>query len=392
MCSLALQQPFAGQVIAQGNFYPSQDEAPAAELLKYKNFGTGAIICVGYPTFYGGHYGWMLDESINEEPPEPARREIFALMDMQADEQIRQLVAVTNGNLKYVVVTFQEEEGLLLWPSRVPRNFAPTILPTGPYGAPFSSPRCPDGPFSVRPGTADCNILPKYFAAGRKYGVEVVPYLNLIGNWEVFNRQFNYQGNSLVNHPRYDQYLTYQCRLVQELLLTYPRDINYLWYDNGSGSSGKMCQAMYNAARAIKPDLKVIGNNAGRDFAADRLPTDMLSIEQFELPPFGNNTSYTNTRRTYAGRTYPNVFTEFVLTPCHTPFGSQWYDYNQAKVFLKWRSPYPVLTFNSVSDFQATVDLGKTAGCPVLMDVMIGQDGRIVPQVLDYMAQINFAR
>ncbi|MFC7669304.1 alpha-L-fucosidase [Hymenobacter humi] len=313
---------------------------------------------------------------------------MFNPQNLDVDTWMRKLKDL---GFQYAILTIQEEYGFEIFPHPVPRNFAPVNMASGPNGSNFVSPRYPDGPYNVRPGTADNNILDKFLAACKKYGIAPGFYMNEIGNIEVFNGQFNYNNNALASHPRYDEWIDYQCRLIQYVLMRWPVPI--LWMDKGTGSTAKMSQATYNAAKAINPKVVIIGNHAGEnEFSSERFPYDVGSTEQYALPPFGNNTAYLSTTRNYGGQSY-YVGQEFVLTPYSTPAGHQWYNYDELCP-LQWPSPPrpPLLTPSAPADFQATVNLGKQAQRPILVDIIIDRYGTIVQQTLDYMAQINFAR
>lgn len=372
MINRALQRPFAGALIDKGNFYPSA--ARTAEVARYEAHQKGALICWNMVSYYGGPWGYLLNTT---RPPAP--RSLFSAQGVNVDSWIQQLKA---RGFDYAILTIQEEMGFLLWDSHVPRNFAPVVLPTGSGGSAFSSPQFPDGPYSVRPGTADTNILDKFLAACKKYDVSAGFYMNEIANLEVFNTQFNYSELDK-NSTRYNEYIAYQCRLIQEVLLRWP--VPYLWMDKATGSTAAFSQATYNAAKAINPKVVVIGNHAGEyNFSPARFPYDVGSTEEYAL--LGGNTSYQTTTRTFNGQSY-YVGQEFVLTPY---LGSQWYNYDDQNLFQFPSKPY--LQLQPSADFQQLVNLGKTAARPVLVDVMVDRTGNLVQSTLDFMDQINFTR
>jgi hypothetical protein len=368
-----IKQTSLGNIVDKGNFYPSAIRTP--EVQRYESLTKGALICWNYASYYGGPWDTLLNKDL---PPAP--RTLVDCKNVDVDTWIKTLA---NQGFDYVVYTIQEEQGFSMWESRVPRNFAPTNLPTGLNGGNFISPRSPDGPFGIRSGVADTHILDKLVVACKKYKVELAFYMNLIGNIEVFNGQFSYNNHQLIEYPRYKEYIDYQCRLIQEILIRWP--VNYLWYDKASPVSAEFSQATYNAAKAINSKVVIIGNHTGEyNFSEGRFPYDIGSTEEYSL--FAGNTSYQTTTRTYNGQTY-YVGQEFVLTP---HLNSQWYSYDDLNVIQFPNKPY--LQFQPKTDFQRLLDLAKEANRPVLVNILIDRQGKLVQKTLDYMSQLNFSR
>ncbi len=385
MRSLALQQPTQGQVINRGSFAPplASDPLPAA-VAAYAAQSHGALITLDIVTLNGGD--WQLYGG-NVQAPD---RSVFNVQSVDMDGCIRQLAGL---GFQYAHLTLQCELGFELFQSRTPFNFASTPVPTGANGAAFSSPLHGDGNYGVRPGVADVNIVDKYVVACQKYGLVPGFYFNEIANFNVFNSRYDVNNNILVGTPRYAEWIAYQCRLLQEALIRWPM-VRRLWMDKGSGSSPQMSQATFNAALSIDPNTVIIGNNSGEtDFTDGRWPYHLGVSEGFAIPPYGNGTGYLTNIRYYKGVAY-NTRNEIVISSYDSDgVYPQWFKFDDLGA-VKWPvPPRPALgTVTPRSTFQAQVDVGKAAGCPVLIGVVIGRDGTMPASNFDILKQLNFGR
>ncbi len=356
-------------LINNGTFSPST--TLTSYVNQYQNYQKGWLINLNMNPFLGSYVN-AVGAGIN--PPDPA---MFNIKNLDVARWADSAVA---HDIDYVVITIINEWGFKLWRSKTPYNMATIKLGNG-YLSPYYN------DYSVTDG-ADTSIVSKIVTEFRSRGIEPVPYINSVTDFNVLHGNIPHAS---ITTARQNEYINYMCRLMQEMIITF--GFKYIWIDYAANLPAGLSQAYYNAIKSADPTCQVIGNALG-ETNFSRYPYDIASTEEHAI--YSGSIGYRTTSKAYGGTTY-YVGQEIVATPYGNM--SQWYYYDSLVRYLPTVNPFTGnppwtnLTETSASTFQnLLVNPSKTYQKPFLAAVIVDRNGVLYEPNLTYLRNLNFIR